>query len=40
MPRVGNENTTPVFEWGKTVRALDRVATVIGSQLSVGLIFS
>jgi hypothetical protein len=30
MPRVGFETTIPVFEWAKTVRALDRAATVIG----------
>jgi hypothetical protein len=30
MPRVGFENTIPVFEWAKTVHALDRAATVIG----------
>jgi hypothetical protein len=29
MPRVGFEPRTPVFEWGKTVRALDRAATEI-----------
>jgi hypothetical protein len=31
MPRVGFESTTPVFERAKTVHALDRAATVIGS---------
>jgi hypothetical protein len=30
MPRVGFESTIPVFEWGKTVHALDRAANVIG----------
>jgi hypothetical protein len=30
MPRVGFETTIPVFEWAKTVHALDRAATVIG----------
>jgi hypothetical protein len=30
MPRVGFEHTTPVFEWEKTVHALDCAATVIG----------
>jgi hypothetical protein len=30
MPRVRFEPTTPVFEWAKTVDALDRAATVIG----------
>jgi hypothetical protein len=29
MPRVGFEPTTPVFERGKTIHALDRTATVI-----------
>jgi hypothetical protein len=29
MPWVGFEPTIPVFEWAKTVHALDRVATVI-----------
>jgi hypothetical protein len=28
--RVGFEPTIPVFEWAKTVQALDRAATVIG----------
>jgi hypothetical protein len=32
MPRVGFEPTIPVFEWAKAVHALDRAATVIGSQ--------
>jgi hypothetical protein len=31
MPRVGFEPTIPVFEREKTVHALDRAATVIGS---------
>jgi hypothetical protein len=31
MPRVGFESTIPVFERAKTVHALDRAATVIGS---------
>jgi hypothetical protein len=30
MPRVGFEPTIPVFEWEKTVYALDRAVTVIG----------
>jgi hypothetical protein len=30
MPRVGFEPTIPVFEWAKTVHALDRASTVIG----------
>jgi hypothetical protein len=30
MPRVGLEPTTSVFEWAKTVHALDRTAAVIG----------
>jgi hypothetical protein len=33
MPRVGLEPETPVFERAKTVHALDRVATVIGTLL-------
>jgi hypothetical protein len=31
MPRVEIEPTIPVFEKAKTVHALDRVSTVIGS---------
>jgi hypothetical protein len=31
MPRVGFERMTPLFELAKTVHALDRAATVIGS---------
>jgi hypothetical protein len=31
MPQVGLELTIPVFEQAKTVHALDRVASVIGS---------
>jgi hypothetical protein len=31
MPRLGFEHMTPVFERAKTVHALDRAATVIGS---------
>jgi hypothetical protein len=31
MPQVGLEPTIPVFERAKTVHALDRAATVIGS---------
>jgi hypothetical protein len=31
MPRVGFETMTPVFERVKTVDALDRAATVIGT---------
>jgi hypothetical protein len=30
MPQMGFEPTMPVFEWAKTVHALDRAATVIG----------
>jgi hypothetical protein len=30
MSRVGLEPTIPVFEWAKSVHALDRAATVIG----------
>jgi hypothetical protein len=32
MPRVGFENTTPVFERAKAVHALDRADTVIGTR--------
>jgi hypothetical protein len=32
MPRVGFEPTIPMFERAKTVHALDRAVTVIGSQ--------
>jgi hypothetical protein len=31
MPRVGFEPTIPAFEQAKTVHALDRAATVIGT---------
>jgi hypothetical protein len=31
MPQVGFQPTIPVFERAKTVHALDRAATVIGS---------
>jgi hypothetical protein len=34
MPRVGFEPTIPVFEQAKTVHALDRATTVIGSMLN------
>jgi hypothetical protein len=37
MPRVGFETTIPTFERAKTVRALDRAATVIGTHLGLGL---
>jgi hypothetical protein len=30
VPQVGSEPTIQVFEWAKTVHALDRAATVIG----------
>jgi hypothetical protein len=33
MPQVGFESTIPVYEWAKTVHALDRVATVIGNEV-------
>jgi hypothetical protein len=33
MPGIGFETTIPVFERGKTVRALDRAATVIDEVL-------
>jgi hypothetical protein len=32
MPQVGFETTIPVFEWAKTVHALDRAATAIGTK--------
>jgi hypothetical protein len=32
MPQMGFEPTIPVFEWGKTVHALDCAAIVIGIQ--------
>jgi hypothetical protein len=32
MPQVGPEPTIPVFEWAKTVHALDCAATVMGIQ--------
>jgi hypothetical protein len=35
MPRVGFEPTTPVFKQAKTVHALDRKATVIGSLVTL-----
>jgi hypothetical protein len=34
MPRVGFERTIPAFERAKTVHALDRAATVIGTEIS------
>jgi hypothetical protein len=37
MPRVGFGPTTPVYERAKTVHALDRAATVIGSHLYLAL---
>jgi hypothetical protein len=33
MPRLGFKPRIPVFEWAKTVHALDRAATVIGCQM-------
>jgi hypothetical protein len=38
MPRVGFETTIPVFEWAKTVHALDRAATVTVRKRKVALI--
>jgi hypothetical protein len=35
MPRVGFESTIPVLERAKTVHALDRAATVIGSTVFI-----
>jgi hypothetical protein len=32
MPEMGFETTTPAFKRAKTVNALDRAATVIGSK--------
>jgi hypothetical protein len=32
MPQVEFEPTVPVFEWAKTVHALDRASTVIGPE--------
>jgi hypothetical protein len=39
MPRVGFEPTIPVFKRAKTVRALDRAATVIGIVITDHTIF-
>jgi hypothetical protein len=36
MPRVEFEPTIQVFEWAKTVQALDRAATVIGFLVCTG----
>jgi hypothetical protein len=33
MPLAGFESTAPVFERAKTVHALDRAATVIGTEI-------
>jgi hypothetical protein len=33
MPRMEFEPTTPVFDWAKSVHALDRAPTVIGCYL-------
>jgi hypothetical protein len=33
IPRMGFEHTTPMFERAKTVHALDRAATVIGTSM-------
>jgi hypothetical protein len=38
MPQAGFEPMTPVFEWVKTVHALDCVVTVIGGIYSYHLI--
>jgi hypothetical protein len=37
MPHVGFEPTIPVFEWAKTVHALDRAATVIGKRVYLSM---
>jgi hypothetical protein len=39
MPLVGFEPTIPVFERAKTVHALDRAATVIGSLVKHSLVY-
>jgi hypothetical protein len=39
MPRVGFEPTIPVFEWAKTVHALDRAVTVIGNFITIDTIY-
>jgi hypothetical protein len=38
MPRVEFEPTIPVFERAKTVHALDRAATVVGSFSEISFI--
>jgi hypothetical protein len=40
MPRVGFEPTIPVFKRAKTVHALDRAVTVIGSHVGISTIIS
>jgi hypothetical protein len=38
MPQIGFEPTIPMFEWAKTVHALDRAAIVIGEKnITVGI---
>jgi hypothetical protein len=39
MPQVGFEPTIPVFEWVKTVHALDRAATVAGFLFELFFLF-
>jgi hypothetical protein len=39
MPRMGFEPTLIVFEWAKTVHALDRAATVIGRNGGISPVF-
>jgi hypothetical protein len=34
MPQVGFEPTIPVFEWANTIRVLDRMATLIGQDIT------
>jgi hypothetical protein len=36
MPCVGFEPTIAVFEWAKTILALEQVATVIGRTIELG----
>jgi hypothetical protein len=40
MPWVGFEPTIPVFEWAKTVHALDRTAIVIGFYGCTGIFYT
>jgi hypothetical protein len=40
MPGMGFEATVPLFEWYKTIRALERAATVIGGLSSNNVKYS